>query len=40
MNVGIVERARKICSGMDEIMLGVVLNKADMELTKRYGLRS
>ncbi|MDH2406534.1 P-loop NTPase [Bradyrhizobium sp. SSUT18] len=40
MNVGLVERARKICSDMDEIMLGVVLNKADMELVKRYGLRS
>ncbi|QOG20714.1 MULTISPECIES: Wzz/FepE/Etk N-terminal domain-containing protein [Bradyrhizobium] len=40
MNVGVVERARKICSDMDEIMLGVVLNKADVELVKRYGLRS
>lgn len=40
MNVGLVERARKICSDMDEIMLGVVLNKADMELVKRYGIRS
>lgn len=40
MNVVVVERAIKICSDMDEIMLGVVLNKADMELVKRHGLRS
>jgi len=30
-NVGVVERALKVCSDMDEIMLGVTLNKADME---------
>ena len=40
MNIGVVERALKICSDMDEIMLGVALNKADMELVKRYELRS
>jgi capsular exopolysaccharide synthesis family protein len=40
MNIGVVERARKIRSDMDEVMLGVVLNRADMGLVKRYGLRS
>ena len=39
-NIGVVERALEVCSDMDEIMLGVTLNKADMELPKRYEPRS
>jgi capsular exopolysaccharide synthesis family protein len=39
-DIGVVERALKVCSDMDEIMLGVTLNKADMELVKRYELRT
>lgn len=30
-NIGVIERALKVCSDMDEIMLGVALNKADMK---------
>jgi capsular exopolysaccharide synthesis family protein len=30
-NIGVIERALKVCSDMDEIMLGATLNKADMK---------
>jgi capsular exopolysaccharide synthesis family protein len=33
-NVGVVEHALKFCSDMDEMMLGVTLNKADMKSLK------
>ena len=40
-DIGVVERALKVCSDMDEIMLGVTLNKADVDLlVKEHELRS
>jgi Mrp family chromosome partitioning ATPase len=39
-NIGAVERAVKVCSDIDEIMLGVVLNKADVKSVKEYVQRS
>lgn len=39
-NIGVVEHALKLCSDMDEIMLGVTLNKADMKSLKGQEPRS
>lgn len=40
-DIGVVERALKVCSDMDEIMLGITLNKADADLfAKEHELRS
>ncbi|WP_198164111.1 Wzz/FepE/Etk N-terminal domain-containing protein [Bradyrhizobium jicamae] len=38
-DIAVVERALKACSDIDEIMLGVALNKADMKSVKRYEQR-
>jgi capsular exopolysaccharide synthesis family protein len=35
-NIGVVERALKVCSGINELMLGVALNKADTNLLKGF----
>jgi Mrp family chromosome partitioning ATPase/capsular polysaccharide biosynthesis protein len=39
-NIGVVERALKVCSGINELMLGVALNKADTNLLKGFELGS
>jgi capsular exopolysaccharide synthesis family protein len=39
-NIDVVEHALKLCSDMDEIMLGVTLNKADMKSLKGQEPRS
>lgn len=39
-DIGIVERALKVCRDIDELMLGVTLNKADLRSVRRYGQRS
>jgi capsular exopolysaccharide synthesis family protein len=39
-NIGVVERALKVCSDINELMLGVALNKADTNLLKGFELGS
>ncbi|KRQ97124.1 hypothetical protein CQ10_29435 [Bradyrhizobium valentinum] len=39
-DISIVQRALKVCTDMDELMLGVTLNKADVSLLKEYELRA
>lgn len=39
-DIDVAERSLKVCSGIDEIVLGVILNKADRKSMKRYEQRS
>ncbi|MEH2512175.1 capsular exopolysaccharide synthesis family protein [Nitrobacteraceae bacterium AZCC 1564] len=39
-SIGVVERALNVCSDINEIILGVALNKVDMKFLKRYEPRS